>query len=255
MDVSKIGVSKIEVSIEKNIFQTWKTHDVPRHWKGSPKSIKKHMPGWRHILTSDEDNLRIVKKHFPKYLSAYLALPYPIQRADMIRPMLLYLYGGIYIDLDFVVMKPLDPLFRSGDLFFIPSGNTAMCITNSFMASRAKHPFWLEYLDDMLTPIPRWAYGKHLEVMTSTGPLRLTSTLAKSDSVYSVLPKDKVMPCSVCDINDFLCRGGYLRGTQGQSWNAIDSLIINFFLCNGKMVGLYLFVIIMVCWLIKRTTK
>ena len=233
-------------TIPKNIFQTWKTHEVPNHWKESPKSIKRNMPGWNYRLMDNKDNLDIVKKYFPQYLKFYEKLPYDIQRADMIRPMYLYLWGGFYIDCDFIVLKPLDPLFATGDLFFIQSGNTSSFITNSFMASRAGHPFWLEYLDAITKPVPFWALGKHFTVMTSTGPLRLSNVIYDTSFVYSILPRKDVMPCSVCNVNDFTCKGGYLRGIRGQSWNSFDSLIINFFLCNWRTVIVYIVVIIVI---------
>ena len=38
----------------------------------------------------------------------------------MIRPMWLYLFGGIYMDLDYVINKPLDELFADGkELMFV----------------------------------------------------------------------------------------------------------------------------------------
>jgi mannosyltransferase OCH1-like enzyme len=242
----------LDVCIPKNIFQTWKTHEVPSHWKESPKSIKRMMPGWNYYLTDDNDNLEIVKKHFPKYLKFYESLTYPIQRADMIRPILLYLYGGIYIDLDFIVLKPLDPLFSSGDLFFIQSGNTSNWMTNSFMASKAGHPFWLEYLEAITTPTPGWAFGKHFTVMTSTGPIRLSNVIYDTSHVYSVLPRKDVMPCSVCDVNDFTCTGGYLKGIRGQSWNSMDSLVLNFLLCNWRPLLIYLLCVIVIIYITKR---
>ena len=241
--------------VPRNIFQTWKTHTVPKHWEESPRSIKRYMPGWNYFLSDDQDNLNIVKKYFPEYLKFYQELPYPIQRADMIRPMLLYLFGGVYIDLDFVVMKPLDPLFEVGDLFFIQSGNTSNYMTNSFMASRAKHPFWLEYLKAITTPTPGWAFGKHFTVMTSTGPIRLSNVIYDTSSVYSILPRKDVMPCSVCDVNNFSCRGGYLRGIQGQSWNSIDSYILNFFLCNWRSIVLYLTLVLIIYLITRRLLK
>ena len=36
--------NKFPVNIPKIIYQSWKTHDVPEHWKISPESIKGIMP-------------------------------------------------------------------------------------------------------------------------------------------------------------------------------------------------------------------
>src|SRR4029077_5740316 len=98
--------------IPKRVMQTWKCKDIPDKWKKSQPSIRKYMPDWEYTLMTDEDNLAFVKHHFPEYLDIYLSFPYPIQRADCIRYMYLYIHGGIYMDLDYEVLEPLDHLFN-----------------------------------------------------------------------------------------------------------------------------------------------
>ena len=50
------------MEIPKIIFQTWKTYDVPDHWKYGQKTVKERNKDWKYVLLSDEDNLAIVKK-------------------------------------------------------------------------------------------------------------------------------------------------------------------------------------------------
>src|SRR5437762_1813333 len=110
--------------IPRRIMQTWKTKNVPEHWKPSPLSIRQHMPDWEYTLMTDEDNRKFVAEHFPDFLPYYDRFPYPIQRADAIRYCWLYIHGGVYLDLDTVVQKSLEPLFEDGgDLFLVASGN------------------------------------------------------------------------------------------------------------------------------------
>ena len=53
------------VKIPKIIFQTWKNNDVPNNWKGSPISIKEHMPDWTYKLVTDSEMDAVVKTNFP----------------------------------------------------------------------------------------------------------------------------------------------------------------------------------------------
>lgn len=238
-----------KVKIPKIIMQTWKNRNVPDKWKCSPESIKKHMPGWKYVLMTDTDNRRFVKKYFPDFLKYYDAFPYGIQRADAIRYMWLYVYGGIYMDLDFEMLHPLDHLFTSGaEVYLVNSGNVGSCITNSFMASKPGCKLWLEMIEAMKNPELSWYHmGKHMCVMNTTGPLMLNYVAKNSKIVYSVLPGKLIMPCSVCNIS---CDVGdaYMRPLEGSSWISYDTQFYNFFLCNWKplvvMIVLLLLVIL-----------
>lgn len=237
-------------------MQTWKTTNLPERWQPSQDSIKKHMKNWEYHLMTDEDNRNFVIKYFPQYLSVYDNFTYPIQRVDMIRPMWLYIHGGVYMDLDYVINKSFEELFNNGaDLYFVPSANTSMYFTNSFMASVPNHPFWLEYLNHMTKEAPSWALTKHFFVMTTTGPIGLSNTLSNTQYVYSILPQKKLIPCDVCDIGS--CKGGYLKTIEGQSWNGWDSLSLNFIYCNWKtiLLAIIIAIFLVVLWKHRKTNS
>lgn len=234
-----------EVRIPKIIMQTWKDRNIPDNWKESPVSISNHMPGWEYVLMTDEDNREFVSKHFPDFLPFYDAFPYAIQRADAIRACWLYVKGGIYMDLDFIVQKPLDPLFRSdNELYVVPSGNVPTTITNSFMASKPGCKIWLTYIEEMKKNLPYWAYGKHLKVMTSTGPLCFSRSIQKWSGVYATLPSKLIMPCSVCTP---VCNTdkAYLIPLIGKSWCGYDSHAMNFGLCNWRALVIAIVIIVL----------
>ena len=236
------------VKIPKIIFQTWIDNDIPDKWKCSPESIKRVMPDWEYILFTDEDNRNFVKKHFPDFLPYYDNFPHNIQKADAIRYMWLYKKGGIYMDLDFEVLHPLDCLFTSDiDVYLVNSSNVGSYLTNSFMASKPGCKLWLDCIEAMKKPLPFYCMGKHLSVMNSSGPVMLTYTVQRSKIVYAMLPVKLILPCSVCNIT---CRydGAYLRQLEGSSWITYDTKFLNFFMCNYKQlliaVGLILLVIL-----------
>ena len=125
------------IKIPKIIMQTWKTQNVPLHWRASQESIQRLMPDWQYVLMTDKDNREFVKTHFPDFLPYYDRFEYPIQRADAVRYCWLAIHGGIYLDLDIELLKPLDPLFTSdNDVYLVSSGELSSHITNSFMASK-----------------------------------------------------------------------------------------------------------------------
>lgn len=246
---SSVDCSEIvDVKIPKIIMQTWKDHNIPDKWKCSPISIKKHMPDWKYVLMTDEDNRNFVKKHFPDFLPYYDNFPHAIQKSDAFRYCWLYVRGGIYMDLDFEVLHPLDSFFTSDiEVYLVNSSNVGSYLTNSIMASKPGCKLWLECIEAMKQKLPFYYAGKHLLVMNSTGPIMLTHTVHKSKIVYAMLPVKLILPCSICNIK---CRtkGAYLRQLEGSSWITYDTKFYNFFLCNYKQlliaIGLILLVIL-----------
>ena len=251
LDLTFPNTKNSVIHIPKIIMQTWKTHELPDHWKPSPLSIKKYMPNWRYLLLDDNEIRSIVEKNFPDFLPYFDKFPWGVQRADAIRPIFLYLYGGLYLDLDFELQAPLDQLFtEDAGLYLVKSGNLGSWVTNSLMASKQGHPFWLYYIEQMKMAPPWWAVSKHFQIMTSTGPMKLTWCLQQYKANYFPLPRALVMPCSVCNISRCQIYNALLKPLPGQSWNSLDSQILNFLLCHWKQLLFFLFLFLVVIFII-----
>lgn len=247
----------IDVKIPKIIMQTWKDKNIPDKWKSSPRSIKKYMPDWEYVLMTDDDNYRFVKKYFPDFLKYYDAFPYDINRVDAVRYLWLYVHGGIYMDLDFEVMEPIDRFFVSDiDVYLVHSSNVGSYLTNSFMASKPKCKLWLDVIETMKKPNLSWYHmGRHMCVMNVTGPVMLTHAVIKSKVVYATLPTKLFLPCSICNIgNKDINKGAALKQLEGSSWVTYDTKFYNFFLCNWKhlIVAVVLLLLILILFLILR---
>ena len=252
VDESRDDTPSETVTIPKIIMQTWKNSNVPLHWQASQSSIRRIMPDWKYVLMTDADNREFVRRYFPDFLPYYDGFEYPIQRADAVRYCFLAIHGGIYMDLDIELLKPLDALFTSNnDVYLVASGNLGSSITNSFMASKPGAKLWYDVIEEMKKPVPWWAVGKHWKVMTSTGPMMLNRVVKRRNSVYATLPTRTIMPCSVCD-DVCMQPDAYVRPLPGQSWCAFDSLLYNFVLCNWKflLVIIILLILLLIVYLI-----
>ena len=87
--------------IPRILHQSYKTphHPYPQKWQNS--WIDNH-PCWTYKFHEDIDNREIVRSTFPQYLQSYDRFPRNIIRADFARFLYLYIWGGIYADLDYV---------------------------------------------------------------------------------------------------------------------------------------------------------
>jgi mannosyltransferase OCH1-like enzyme len=232
------------MNFPKNIFQTWKTKEVPDIWKKGQQSIIDKNPNWNYVLLTDADNDKIVKENFPDFYQTYISFKYPIQRADAIRYCVLYLYGGIYLDLDYICNKSFDTITLNADVGLIKSNNTPGIFTNSFLVSKRFSSFWLKALEEMKKELPWYKkLLKHTEIMYSTGPLMINN-LAKTNTVENL--KDIQTPCNVCNIKSCeYSNNYYITPIDGSSWHSWDSTFLNFLLCNKNFILFILIVVIL----------
>lgn len=113
-------------------------------------------------------------------------------------------YGGVYADLDFESLKPLDPLLEEAQVVLGTLGKNSPpehSVPNSFMASTPGHPFWMFCFAKMLSANLANRVGSYVE--TVTGPIMLKQALdeyrqrqdesANDDNVV-VLPQNLIYP-------------------------------------------------------------
>lgn len=229
-------MESLRQQIPKRIMQTWKTTTIPDKWKSSQEAVLRLMPDYQYTLLTDFDNERLVREHFPNFLDKWNNFRYPIQKADAIRYMWLYLHGGFYLDLDLEPQDRFDFLLNQGELLLLPSANNISCLTNSFMASVPRHPFWLEVLEAIGQDRPIWAQGKFFEVMYTTGPNMLNKVAKESRHNFTSLSPRLIGSPSVCTYQVTIT-GSLFKALEGGSWLPDWFIpLMQFFRCSKPYV-------------------
>jgi len=188
--------------IPRILHQTWKDVAVPGKFRSFSDSWKTLHPGWEYRLWTDTMNRTFMETHFPGPLSLYDAYPHPIQRVDMVRYFILRHMGGLFVDLDFECLRPVEPLlegcgFVAGqeppEHAFLHGKDRI--ISNAFMACESGHPFAIELCDALEVAARNTSRG-FKEVLESTGPFMMTHTYKQSmfrDEVR-ILPFETLYP-------------------------------------------------------------
>lgn len=157
-------------------------------------SWKKYLPEYE-IKEWNEDNFDL--DSYPYVREAYDARKFAFV-TDVVRLYALYTEGGIYMDTDVEVLKPLDSLLH----YDAVSGFEAPTqIPTGLMASRDAHPLFKEFLDEY--------EGIHFikpdgSMDTTTNVVRITNTCLKyglklnnklqTVKGFTLLPKDYLCP-------------------------------------------------------------
>ena len=141
------------MTIPKIIHQTYKNHNLPETYKMCQTEIKRLHPDFEYRFYTDEDMNRLMKTKFPEYYDKFNELPRMIMKIDMFRYFLMYKYGGLYTDMDYLMFKPFDML---NEKVVIPcnredENQNPICLGNCIFASEPNHPFWKSLMDTLFT--------------------------------------------------------------------------------------------------------
>jgi len=83
--------------IPKIIHQTWKNRTLRQRQARWSQTWCDQYTNWRYHLWTDDENDLFVKTKFPWFYSTYQQLTPAILRADSVRYLYMFYYGGLYV--------------------------------------------------------------------------------------------------------------------------------------------------------------
>ena len=183
--------------IPKIIHQTWKYTYLPVQYTRWSAAIRAMHPDWEYKLWSDTMNRSFIKEHYSWFLPIYDGYDVNIKRVDAIRYFLLFHFGGVYMDMDFVTLKPLDDLIKTDQAIFgyqhqLHNQHADGAIANAFMATPPGHSLF----KDLLLHLDA---SKHKSVIYATGPIYLTNMIR----IYPKQKKLLLLPMPLIYTNEW----------------------------------------------------
>jgi mannosyltransferase OCH1-like enzyme len=134
-----------QMTIPETIHQIWVGGTaVPTKFKKLIKTWKELHPQWEYKLWLDED----VEKLHLRNRVFYDTTSDPIEKANIARYEILEQFGGAYIDIDFLCLKPLDVFHRRYDFYTgIAPTDCAAMLNNALIACGPGHPIIKHCID------------------------------------------------------------------------------------------------------------
>ncbi|CAF3597260.1 unnamed protein product [Rotaria socialis] len=147
--------------------------DLNKHptWTVARAACLKLHPNYEHKFWNDSLAEKFILEEYPWFFEAWKNYKYPIQRADSLRYLILYRYGGIFLDMDLHCRRSLGPLRR---FEFISPVAYPVGLSNGFLMVSARHPF-MKLLVDQLPLFNHNFVLPYATVMFSTGCMYISA--------------------------------------------------------------------------------
>ena len=177
---------------------------MPEKFQAYQKTWIMYHPQWEYRFYDDAACRALVQLEFPDWLALYDSCPYPVQRADIFRYLVIASNGGIYADIDMECYKNMEPLLAGKECVFgvetilsprqtrLLNHQYAERIANCIFAAQKNHPVFNRIMNEVSQRLAEKPAG----ILETTGPGMLTDVVQKYRKQYDVhiLPQINWLP-------------------------------------------------------------
>ena len=171
----KKNISFMKEEIPKQIFLTFKfdLNNLPQKIKDNIENTKSLNPGYEIRYYSDSDAEKFINENFPEYMDDYNTLIPGAYKADLLRLLLLYKYGGVYNDIGHVYLEPISKIIFQNDTLLVCKdqvlqGLPSFYLHNALIASSPNHQMIKKAIDVIIENVRNKFYGN--SALEPTGP-------------------------------------------------------------------------------------
>ena len=134
---------------EQNIFQN------------NVRKIELLNPTWDVNIWTDEKFDMFISQKWKKYKNLLFSLKPKLKKLDAVRPLILYTYGGLYVDIDVECFKSF---YMLKNYEFVCQKKKLSVTGNHFMGSIPENPIWIKMIEYI-----QKNKNKHMSVIDHTG--------------------------------------------------------------------------------------
>jgi mannosyltransferase OCH1-like enzyme len=154
--------------------------ELPESLRRNVENLRSLNPDWEHRLWTSKEAEELLATFEPRYGAA---------RADLLRHLIIYRYGGVYCDIKSGFLRPLDNVLRPLDEYILcrvptrhkelPNGE----LLTYFVIARPTHPLSASVIQKILCNINDyrpWHSVGRVGVLRTTGPIAYTRAIDRS---------------------------------------------------------------------------
>jgi mannosyltransferase OCH1-like enzyme len=181
----------------KIIHFIWVGCEIPGWYINNINNWRKHFPDYEFILWRDKEANDLMDKSYNRLW--YSRAENFGMRSDLLRYEILYQYGGLYMDTDFVCVNPelLRAAHENYSFYSSAMLDRDLLITNGFIGCQKNHQI-LEHVIDSITFRMRAFDGvtcPYTKILHQTGPHAITSSVLQNlNNDVKIFPSSSIFP-------------------------------------------------------------
>jgi hypothetical protein len=180
--------------IPKVVYYTHENIEAVKKFEYQIQYSKSKNKEYKFIFFDDNDRKKFIKKEFPDFYNFYDRINegYGAAKADIFRVLILYKYGGIYIDCK-TIIEDMDELFskypnknfytssryENDKILYTICKNLDLEYTNFFMATQKKDKIISKIKDEMFY------------MLSSFGKVKKNKLIMMSDKLFNIFGDEK----------------------------------------------------------------
>ena len=162
---------QINSIIPLNLFQTWHTLNLPPNMKKNVELLKAQNPEFTHYLYDDNMCREFIKANFNEdVVYSFNKLKPGAYKADLWRYCVLYIYGGIYLDIKYKCINNFKLLYLTDNEYWVRDRKIIVNgIYQALMVNLPKNPILLKAINGIVKNCKNNVYTD-LTPLCVTGP-------------------------------------------------------------------------------------
>jgi GR25 family glycosyltransferase involved in LPS biosynthesis len=155
--------------IPKNIFQSWITKELHPEIQKKVDNMRSLNPEYNYKLYTDFEIDEFVNTFYPGKISeCFNRLNIPVAKVDFWRYLILYKYGGVYVDLDSSVDISLNEFIKESDTAIITAETNPNTFVQWALIFDKQHPILKKVIELVVDNIENNSYPN--DILQMTGP-------------------------------------------------------------------------------------
>lgn len=254
------------------IHQIWfqGIENIPQKYRESIYKLEALNPTWNHICWDDKSLRELCRK--AGYLEAYDACTIMHQKIDLGRYVIIYVYGGISLDMDIKPLLPLDAFF---DKIKISKLSVCLLPTNALESSlirkapvtrvannatiispRPYDPGCKYICDNIAAQIiasSKWtpSLSEMDRIQDTTGPAYFNAILDKMNpELYDIIPSEYFEPCAGQDRECSPTSKTIIYHQHDSTWHPYTGLISLYYTLKHNIY--IILILVFICLFIKK---
>lgn len=165
--------------IPLKIYQTWATKNLPPKMNERVELLKIQNPKFEYFLFDDADCREFIKNNFePLILEAYDGLIPGAYKADLWRCCVLYINGGIYLDIKFLCVNGFKLIELTEKEHYVKDRLSPLSIYNAVMVCKPRNELLLRIIHRIAYNVKTKYYGSNS--LDPTGPKLIGNIILKN---------------------------------------------------------------------------